>query len=287
MSNSTPQVCKIVVLLSLLFWAVQTHGDIIIADSITEYAGMQGSNHWYYGYWQKTGDADGVYDDGEFVPMPRYGAIHFQGSLAWDISANYWTGLTAIGGHPNGVVTSGGRSPVEQWAIRRWVSPVAGGIIVTGLLAKFNTAGGDGIVGMILVDGTAVFTRQIGGNDGVGVNYSVQTTVNIGSVVDFIITPGPAGQDSIDGTRFSGTIILREPVPSPLRLNPVERLSKSSIRISITNRPSTVFLFQLSSDLASWVTVATNTLPVPIVRYVDTNVLSSSSRFYRVEAKSP
>ena len=288
MSNRTLQAFKIIASLSLLFWAVQTHGDIIVADSATEYSGMQGSNNWYYGYWQKTGDADGVYDaEREFVPMPRYGAIQFQGSLAWDISANYWTGLSANGGHPNGVVTSGGRSPVEQWAIRRWVSPVAGGIIVTGLLAKFNTAGGDGIVGNILVDGASIFTRQIGGTDGVGIKYSVEAAVNIGSVVDFIITPGPAANDQIDGTRFSGTIILKEPVPSSLRLSPLERLSASSIRVAITNRPNTVFLFQVSSNLANWVTVATNTLPVPIARYVDTNVLSSSSRFYRVEAKSP
>ena len=274
--------------LSQLLWILQTNGDIIVADSITEYSGQQGSNHWYYGYWQKTGDADGSYDpQREFRLMPRYGAIQFQGSLAWDISGNYWTGLTAVGGHPNGVVTSGGRAQVEHWAIRRWVSPVAGGIIVTGLLSKFNTAGGDGIVGTILVDGTSVFTRQIGATDGVGIKYSVQTAVNIGSIVEFVITPGPAANDQIDGTRFSGTIILKEPVPSPLQLSPVERLSESSVRISITNRPNTVYLIQVSSNLASWITVATNTLPIPIVRLVDTNVLSLSSRFYRVESKSP
>lgn len=282
------QTSKIFISFVLLFWSDQTRGDIIIADSVTEYAGVQGSNNWHYGYWQKTGDADGVYDaQREFVRMPRYGAIQFQGSLAWDISANYWTGLTANGGHPNGVVTSGGRLQVEHWAIRRWVSPIAGGIIVTGLLAKFNTAGGDGIVGSIQVDGTPIFTRQIAGTDGVGVKYSVQTVVDIGSVVDFIISPGPAANDQIDGTRFSGTIILKEAEPSPLRLCPVERLSENRIRVSITNRPNSVFLFQVSSNLASWRTVATNTLPVPIVRFLDTNVLSSSSRFYRVEVKSP
>jgi hypothetical protein len=290
MSKTTLQAFKISALLSLLFWAVQTQGDIIVADSLTEYSGVQGSNNWYYGFWQKTGDADGVYDaEREFALMPRYGAIRFQGTPAWDISANYWTALGADIGHPNGVVTSGGRSPVEQWAIRRWVSPVAGGIIVTGLLAKFNTAGGggDGIVGNIRVDGTSVFTRQIAGTDGVGIRYSVEAAVNIGSVVDFIVTPGPAANDQIDGTRFSGTIILKEPVPSPLRLSPLERLPESSMRIAITNRPNTVFLFQMSSNLAHWVTVATNTLPIPIARYVETNVLSSRSRFYRVEARSP
>jgi hypothetical protein len=284
----TAQSFKTFVSLSLLLWSVQTHGDIIIADSVTEYSGVQGSNHWHYGYWQKTGDADGVYDARrEFVPMPRYGAIQFQGSQAWDISGNYWTGLTANGGHPNGVITSGGRLQVEHWAIRRWVSPIAGGIIVTGLLAKFNTAGGDGIVGDILVDGTVAFTRQIGGTDGVGVRYSFQSAVGIGSVVDFIITPGSAANDQIDGTRFTGTIILKEAEPSPLRLSPLERLSQNSVRVSITNRPNAVFLFQVSSNLVNWDTVATNTLPIPIASFVDTNLLSSNSRIYRVEAKSP
>jgi hypothetical protein len=176
--------------------------------------------------------------------------------------------------------------PVEQWAIRRWVSPVGGSITVTGRLAKFNTSSnGDGIVGAIMVDGVTVFSRQIAATDGVGVNYSVVVTVVPGSVIDFMITPGPASSDGNDGTRLTATIILNESEPSPILISPVERLSASSIRVAVTNRPNQVFVIQTSSNLTDWVGVLTNTTPVPVVRYTEPNIFSSARRFYRVEVR--
>lgn len=194
---------KLLILFSgpLLLWVCpsQLRADIIIADSVTEFAGTQGSNNWHYGYWQKTGDADGIYNyQTEFVPFTQFGVYTIVGGVAWNTSSSsYWTGLAAIGGHPNGVQTSAGRMPVEQWAIRRWISPVDGSITITGRLAKFNTSSnGDGILGAIVVDGTTVFSRQIAATDGVGVNYSVTATVFPGSVIDWIIAPGSASWDA-------------------------------------------------------------------------------------------
>jgi hypothetical protein len=285
--NTLPR--KLLLIFSgLLIGACALQADIILADSVTEFAGQQGSNNWFYGYWQKTGDADGVYDyRTEFVPFAQFGVYTIVGGTAWNTSSNsYWTGLAAIGGHPNGVQTSGGRMPVEQWAIRRWISPVEANITVTGRLAKFNTSSnGDGIVGAIVVDGTTVFSRQIAATDGVGVTYSVVATVVPGSVIDFIITPGAASADGNDGTRLTATIILNESEPSPVRISPVERVSASAVRIAITNRPNQVFVIQASSNLTDWVNVLTNTTSVPVLRYVESDVLSSARRFYRVEVR--
>src|SRR5262249_14144171 len=33
---------------------------VTLADSVAEFSGVQGSNNWFYGFWNKTTDADGV-----------------------------------------------------------------------------------------------------------------------------------------------------------------------------------------------------------------------------------
>src|SRR5688572_27672931 len=136
MKLSPQKTLMLVIALMLSVCAGALRADIILADSVTEFAGQQGSNNWYYGYWQKTGDADGVYYYlTEFVPFTQFGVYTIVGGPAWNTSSSsYWTGLGAIGGHPNGVQTSGGRMAVEQWAIRRWISPVDGNITITGRL---------------------------------------------------------------------------------------------------------------------------------------------------------
>jgi len=275
--------------LRVLNYPSPLRADIIIADSMTEFAGQQGSNNWYYGYWQKTGDADGTYNQTEFVPFTQFGVYTIVGGVAWNTSSSsYWTGLAAIGGHPNGVQTSGGRMPVEQWAIRRWISPVDASITITGRLAKFNSSSnGDGILGAVVVDGTEVFSRQISATDGVGVNYSVTATVFPGSIIDLIITPSSASSDANDGTRLTATIILNETEPGPILISPVEKLSSASILVAITNRPSKLFVIQTSSNLTSWVSLLTNAASVPVVRYVEPNIFSSPRRFYRVEVRDP
>jgi hypothetical protein len=274
----------------LCVWPSALRADIIIADSVTEFAGRQGSNNWYYGYWQKTGDADGIYNyESEFIPFTQFGVYTIVGGVAWNTSiSSYWTGLAAVGGHPNGVQTSGGRMAVEQRAIRRWISPVDASITITGRLAKFNTSSnGDGVLGAIIVDGTEVFSRSLAATDGVGVNYSATVTVLAGSIIDLIITPGAASWDGNDGTRFTATIILNEPEPSPILISSVERLSPNSIGVAITNRPNKLFVFQTSSNLTSWASVFTNASSVPVVRYVEPNIFSFPRRFYRVEVRDP
>jgi hypothetical protein len=275
---------------TFLLWLCPSslQADVIIADSVTEFADRQGSNNWYYGYWQKTGDADGAYDyRTEFVQFTQFGVYTIVGGPAWNTStSSYWTGLAAIGGHPNGVQTSGGRMPVEQWAIRRWISSLGGSITITGRLAKFNTSSnGDGVVGAVLVNGTTLFSRQLAATDGVGVNYSVVATVVPGSVVDLILTPGPASWDANDGTRLTATMILNESEPSPILMSAVERLSASSIRVAITNRPNRTIVIQASTNLTDWVGVLTNTASVPVVRYVEPNIFSFPRRFYRAEVR--
>src|SRR6185503_534130 len=107
------------------------------------------------------------------------------------------------------------------------------------------------------------------------------------SFIDLIITPGAASWDANDGTRLNATIILNQPEPCPILLSPMERLSPGSIRVAITNQPNRMFVIQTSSNLTHWVSLLTNAVSVPVVRYVETNIFSSPRRFYRVEVRDP
>ena len=58
----------------LLLSAIGLNADIIVADSATEFSGVHGSNNWYYGYWQKTGDLDNCDNAAtDFVSLTRRG----------------------------------------------------------------------------------------------------------------------------------------------------------------------------------------------------------------------
>ena len=171
---------------------------VLKADSVTQFSLVQGKNNWYYGYYQEPSLRH------QFRRMTE---IHRDagGTTWWWVErGKYWTFLLAMGGHPNSPTTSGGRTPVNQWAVRRWVSNVNGEIEITGRLAKGDTAGGDGITGYILVNGEIIWSQYIAPTDGTGVNYTVNTMVKRGSVIDFAIAPNANSYN--DSTTFTATI---------------------------------------------------------------------------------
>jgi hypothetical protein len=176
---------------------------VTIANSVTEFSGTQGLNNWYYGYY------DGPFASSDFQPMTEYvGAT-------WLVDDPvYWTSLTALGGHPNGIFTGEGRLPVEQWAVRRYISEVNGEITVTGIIADANPRGGNGIIGHIFVDGRQVGLYNIANGDVNGISYTVTTNVRVGSVVDFAIDPKNS-DDPFDGTTFTAEIDYNSSPPLP------------------------------------------------------------------------
>lgn len=179
-----------------------------IADSVSDYSGVQGQGGWYYGYY------DGAFVPSGFVQMNTYNAASYPGAWVENFDgpvALYWTSLSALGGHPNGVITSGGRNTVEQWAVRRWVSDVSGTITVAGNISDLNGAGGNGVIGHIFVNGNEVFQAVVENGDAVGNNYFLTTKVKAGDTIDFAIDPR-AGNDAADSTKFTATISA---VPEP------------------------------------------------------------------------
>jgi hypothetical protein len=184
---------------------------VTLADSVAEFSGNQGSNNWFYGYWDKTSDSDGIYNPtSDFVAFPRgtgnaLSSTNYFDGVKWDWPAGNppWTEITSTGGHPSG--SDGNPGQTNLWTIRRWVSETNGQVRITGTLGCSSSGGtcGDGTIGHILVDGVEVFQRSV---FGISVGYSIVVNVSVGSLVDFVIDAGSANNDSCDTTTFTAVI---------------------------------------------------------------------------------
>ncbi|MGV2388023.1 MAG UNVERIFIED_CONTAM: hypothetical protein LVR29_05990 [Microcystis novacekii LVE1205-3] len=159
-----------------------------IANSQTEFSGLQGQNKWYYGYY------DGPFNSSDFQQMTQFS------SSAWYVqNGTYWTQLWANGGHSNGQITSGGRLSVQQWAVRRWVSEIDGVVQLSGSL-RFT--GGGSTIGKIFVGGTEFLSQVVNTQTS---NYNLRVAVQKGSFVDFALDPKD-NNDLGDSTEFTAKI---------------------------------------------------------------------------------
>jgi hypothetical protein len=193
----------------------------VLVDSVADFSGVQGHKGLFYGYYNKTldGGASAVYDyTTDFMLMSTFAGSHslqaFATAPAWvvdDRVGGVWTMLWANGGHPNGILTSGGRQSVEHFAVRRWVSTYTGLVIISGTLAKLDTSSGS--------NGTAFRLRKNSVNianggsviDSTGLNYSVQTNVVAGDNLDLFLDSW-AADDLGDSSKLTMRV---EAVPEP------------------------------------------------------------------------
>ncbi len=162
----------------------------LLADSVTEFSGVQGENGWWYGYIEPAGS-------NTLALMPSY--VEGGTDPGWyaQLGGVYWTMMDASTMHPNGVTTTGGRTPVEQWAVRRWVSDVEGTVDVVGHFAKLSVDGeSNGVGGYIFVDGVMSWAWYLEGWDDGGVDFAKTFEVHPGSTVDFMLDPWEADDRS-------------------------------------------------------------------------------------------
>lgn len=195
----------------------------LVADSVLEFSGVQGTDGWSYGYFNHT--AQGAYATGGFTTF----ALYDNGGSRWKATDaqvgannNVFLNIDRFGGHPAGL------GPESQdaniWAMRRWVSDVDALVRMDFDLRKLNTnPSAGGITGHIFVDGIEIFSRFIASDDGVGFQSYFMLDLDVGTVIDFAIDPTgilvPGRGDSVesaraDGTHFSARITTAE-VPEP------------------------------------------------------------------------
>ncbi len=184
---------------------------VVVADSVANFSGTQGYDGWYYG------DLPSPFTPAGFAQMTQFSASNIDlAGNGWFVNkTNYWTQVEATGQHSNGTVTSGGRTPVELWSDRRWVSTVAGVVTISGHLAKSDTTGtGDGVVGDVFVNGTLDYSQPVAAANSTDFDFSFSAPVQVGSDVDFALDPNTS--DTNDATTFTATVTVPEPTSAGL-----------------------------------------------------------------------
>ena len=175
----------------------------VVADSVRDFSGKQGDRGWSYGYWDRSADTDKRYDQAtDFQLLKHFGSDPINGISGhsefttgelWNLQDGlYYTSLWAAGGHPNSPVKLGEHAEAEQWAVRRWVSTTNGPVTISGHAGKVMPWGekwSGGVQTLIVVDGTTLFRADI---ENQRTDYSLDATVKVGSLVDFLIGPNPS-----------------------------------------------------------------------------------------------
>lgn len=157
-------------------------GSRIIASSYDDYTKTQGGNNWYYGYLK----------DGAFSELQQVETM-------WGYN---WGG---VGGFLN--ITPGVMHPENGTpAVLRWKSPVEGKVTIKGFWE--NNGEGDGVTGVITVDGKEVSSHHIGGPDAKHLEINIPVEIKKDTIIDFICKPG--GNTSYDATNREFRIVLED-----------------------------------------------------------------------------
>jgi len=164
----------------------------VIASSTADFSGVQGSNNWFYGYYQAP-----------FGPTNFVEFNQFDGTTWKPSDLNVWTEVRRMDQHPNGIYTSFDRLKVEHWAVRRWRSPVTQTVNVSIFLRDLNSGVGNGIAARIFLDGTEKANYLL--EDGGERRESLTLEVQAGSIVDFAVDPRDAN-DWRDSTELIAVI---------------------------------------------------------------------------------
>jgi hypothetical protein len=180
-----------------------------IADSSIDFSDEQGINGWTYGFYDGDGPRSWGMDDFELLTF-------FDG--LWRRMApgpdSYWTAIGRMGGHPNSTVTSSGRIPEENWAVRRWTAHEQFMGVIHGRIWDNDPTPnhGDGVIGSILFNDELIWTATIDNGNFAGIDYQIVHCIMPGDIIDFIIAPN--ANDFCDDTGFINairTVIERQP----------------------------------------------------------------------------
>ena len=110
---------------------------------------------------------------------------------------------------PGGIGHGNQMAPSGYWAIRRWVSNIAGSVSLSGYLGRGGQ--GDGVGIRIFVDGNEVYNQYLAPNQAMDYNVS-DVVLEVGSKIDFTVNQW--GESSFDATDFLSTIILQSSAPA-------------------------------------------------------------------------
>ncbi len=166
-----------------------TFGPRVLTEAYEDFSFEQGRHDWHYGY--------AAIRAGETYAPDKFKALEL---TADDWSRN-WTGpvgylsLGAESAHP------GRDDHSEYWAVRRWISPAAGQLTLTGEFAA-SPDGGDGVTAWIWAAGRQLLQEKLAA--GQKKDFTLPLAVSPGTKIDFAVASGPT--TDFDNTGFAVTI---------------------------------------------------------------------------------
>lgn len=187
--------------------------DTLLADSIRDFSGTQGSgnNSWTYQYYLGAGYSPAT--------TTYYNPYNF-GKMSWTrTSAEYaWTSISptlidATGAHPGTYSAGSSPSGYDQFqAVRRYTSNVAGTAHIVGFASLNNTSYSDGAGASIYVDGKLIARNALAALGSVNFDYSVP--IAVGSNIDFVADCGPGTDYNYDYLLFRAQISVPAAAPT-------------------------------------------------------------------------
>lgn len=199
------------VFVALSFVASAAHA-APIANSIAEFSSVQGQDNWFYGYFDQGATGATPYTSAAFAMFDTFGVVT---PATWGASDgavgaqnNDYLGLGSATGHPTGLAPPDAQDTVI-WAVRRYVSEIAGDIAIEIDLHKENlNPNGGGVTGRLFVDGVEVYNQYVAATDAAGFQTILVQNVAINSLIDFAVDPlGVAiNSDGIYSARGDGSV---------------------------------------------------------------------------------
>lgn len=223
--------------------------EVVTSHSVADFSGTQGQE-WYYGYYATPGSP------ASFTQMPFYTGVWQESATSPPYPyAHLWESGGFPGGPPFGPT---------HWAVRRWVSDVAGAVTITGRAAPADYNTGDGVRARAYVDGVQVWAHTFGRFDTSSSSFQLTQSVHVGSTIDFVIDPiDTIGSDamtftaSISRTKVSEVQTLHLPaltvaaehiISLEQATQSARRGDKASYNLKLTNPYATDATYSLGGD---------------------------------------
>ena len=177
-------------------------GSIIGASTVDDFSLEQGAKGWSYGAIVRP---DGPLKVGDTVAEPLERLQPSETGDAWKFPGNPTLKIKANMMHP-------GRShQIAAYAVRRWTSPAAGPVRVSGTV-QVNDKKSDGVTFAILVNGRVAYVAGLGGeSDTHKTDFDLPLALTSGATVDFAVGPGASGGINFDATNLSAVIVAAAP----------------------------------------------------------------------------
>ena len=168
----------------------------VLADSVSAFSDVQGQGGWYYGYYQRTRDPDGIYAVADFKPFPRSNVVYGP--------ENYWNGSSWSFYPTNNPLrveiaerlmrASGVNSGLETWPIRRWVCPKHQEKVRLRWTIQKLSGAGTGVTARLYLNGGLLASAVIAANNVAEIpRTNTVDVLEAGDTVDLMVLPQGIG----------------------------------------------------------------------------------------------